>query len=138
MDGDMLKMIEMTVLRDSLYYDFVNLIINCCELNYKLKDLVITYMHKSFDNQKVLPFNISGRHSCTLSFLFLRFWIFFSIIIIYYCYCFSSLLSSLSSSFTYRGIGIFIVANTIATWSNFWTMLCSNITECYFISYFGK
>ncbi|KAG5601712.1 hypothetical protein H5410_033082, partial [Solanum commersonii] len=60
-DGDMSESVLMTVQRDILYNDFVNSIISYCGLNCQLNDLVISYMHKSFENQKVLPFKISNQ-----------------------------------------------------------------------------
>ncbi|KAG5591304.1 hypothetical protein H5410_041818 [Solanum commersonii] len=55
-DGDMSESVLMTVQRDILYNDFVNSIISYCGLNCQPNDLAISYMHKSFENQRVLPF----------------------------------------------------------------------------------
>ncbi|XP_059294431.1 uncharacterized protein LOC132047397 [Lycium ferocissimum] len=44
-----------------MFDDFVNLIITYCELTCELKDLAITYMHSSFENQRVLPFKITDQ-----------------------------------------------------------------------------
>ncbi|KAG5627956.1 hypothetical protein H5410_013174, partial [Solanum commersonii] len=60
-DGDMSESVLMTVQRDILYNDFVNSIISYCRLNCQPNDLVISYMHKSFENQRVLPFKISNQ-----------------------------------------------------------------------------
>ncbi|XP_060182899.1 uncharacterized protein LOC132612813 [Lycium barbarum] len=57
----MLETIAMTVPKDVEFDDFVNLIINYCELSCEPKDLVITYMHSSFENQRVLPFKITDQ-----------------------------------------------------------------------------
>lgn len=59
--SDMLETIAITVQTDVVYDDFVNLIMSYCELNCQPKDLVITYMHSSFENQRVLPFRISDQ-----------------------------------------------------------------------------
>ncbi|KAM3251207.1 hypothetical protein P3L10_005277 [Capsicum annuum] len=48
----------MTVQNDISYDDFVNLIIIYCGLNCQSEELVISYMHSSFENQRVLPFKI--------------------------------------------------------------------------------
>ncbi|KAG5592705.1 hypothetical protein H5410_043219 [Solanum commersonii] len=57
----MSESVLMTVQRDILYNDFVNSIISYCGLNCQPNDLVISYMHKSFENQRVLPFKISNQ-----------------------------------------------------------------------------
>ncbi|KAM3326371.1 hypothetical protein P3S67_001497 [Capsicum chacoense] len=57
----MLEMIAMIVQSDVLYDDFVNLIINYCGLNYQSEELVISYMHNFFENQRVLPFKITDQ-----------------------------------------------------------------------------
>ncbi|KAM3324518.1 hypothetical protein P3S67_005670 [Capsicum chacoense] len=54
----MLETTAMTVQSDILYDDFVNLIISYCQLNCQSKELIIRYMHSSFENQRVLPFKI--------------------------------------------------------------------------------
>ncbi|KAG5600690.1 hypothetical protein H5410_032060 [Solanum commersonii] len=60
-DGNMLESVLMTVQKDILYNDFVNSIISYCGLNCQPNDLVISYMHKFFENQRVLPFKISNQ-----------------------------------------------------------------------------
>ncbi|KAH0661352.1 hypothetical protein KY284_026283 [Solanum tuberosum] len=50
-----------TVQRDKMYNDFVNSIISHCGLNCQPNNLVISYMHKSFENRRVLPFKISNQ-----------------------------------------------------------------------------
>ncbi|KAG5605090.1 hypothetical protein H5410_026582 [Solanum commersonii] len=60
-DGDISESILMIVQRDILYDDFVNSIISYCGLNCQPNDLVISYMHKSFENQRVLPFKIGNQ-----------------------------------------------------------------------------
>ncbi|KAG5619667.1 hypothetical protein H5410_004885, partial [Solanum commersonii] len=60
-DDDMSESVLMTVQRGILYNDFVNSIISYCGLNCQPNDLVISYMHKSFENQRVLPFKISNQ-----------------------------------------------------------------------------
>ena len=60
-EGEMLETIAMTVQSDVLYDDFVNLIISYCGLNYQSEELVISYMHNSFENQRVLPFKITDQ-----------------------------------------------------------------------------
>ncbi|KAG5617244.1 hypothetical protein H5410_017068 [Solanum commersonii] len=60
-DDAMSELVLMTVQRDILYNDFVNSIISYCGLNCQPNDLVISYMHKSFENQRVLPFKISNQ-----------------------------------------------------------------------------
>ncbi|KAH0761254.1 hypothetical protein KY290_017327 [Solanum tuberosum] len=57
----MSESVLMAVQRDILYNDFVNSIISYCGLNCQPNDLVISYMHKSFENQRVLPFKISNQ-----------------------------------------------------------------------------
>ena len=54
----MLETIAMTVQSDVSYDDFVNLIISYYGLNCQSEELVISYMHSSFENQRVLPFKI--------------------------------------------------------------------------------
>ena len=58
----MLKTIAMAVQSDVSYDDFVNLIISYCGLNYQPGEFIISYMHSSFENQKVLPFKIIDQH----------------------------------------------------------------------------
>ncbi|KAM3375343.1 hypothetical protein P3S68_014057 [Capsicum galapagoense] len=53
--GEILETIAMTVQNDISYDDFVNLIISYCGLNCQSKELVISYMHSSFENQRILP-----------------------------------------------------------------------------------
>ncbi|KAG5596511.1 hypothetical protein H5410_037743, partial [Solanum commersonii] len=60
-DGDMSESVLMTVQRNILYNDFMNSIISYCGLNCQPNDLVISYMHKSFENQRVIPFKISNQ-----------------------------------------------------------------------------
>ncbi|KAG5600354.1 hypothetical protein H5410_031724 [Solanum commersonii] len=60
-DGDMLESVLMSVQRDILYNNFVNSIISYCGVNCQSNILVISYMHKSFENQRVLPFKISNQ-----------------------------------------------------------------------------
>ena len=57
----MLETIAMTVQSDVSYDDFVNLIISYCGLNFQSEELVISYMHNSFENQRVLPFKITDQ-----------------------------------------------------------------------------
>ncbi|KAF3613757.1 hypothetical protein FXO37_36232 [Capsicum annuum] len=57
----MLETIAMTVQSDVFYDDFVNLIIRFCGLNYQPKEFAISYMHNSFENQRVLPFKITDQ-----------------------------------------------------------------------------
>ncbi|KAM3233269.1 hypothetical protein P3L10_018628 [Capsicum annuum] len=56
----MLETIAMTVQSDVSYDDLVN-IISYCGLNYQPEELVIGYMHSSFENQMVLPFKITDQ-----------------------------------------------------------------------------
>ncbi|PHT52032.1 hypothetical protein CQW23_06494 [Capsicum baccatum] len=60
-EGEMLEMIAMTVQSDVSYDDFVNLIISYYGLNCHPEELVISYMHSSFENQRVLPFKITNQ-----------------------------------------------------------------------------
>ncbi|KAF3658260.1 hypothetical protein FXO37_14486 [Capsicum annuum] len=60
-EGEMLEAIAMTVQSDILYDDFVKLIIRYCGLNCQPKELVISYMHSSFENQRVLPFKTTDQ-----------------------------------------------------------------------------
>ena len=57
----MLETIAMTIQSDVLYDDFMNLIISYYGLNCQSEELVIIYMHSSFENQKVLPFKITDQ-----------------------------------------------------------------------------
>ena len=63
----MLETIAMIVQRDVLYDDFMNLIISNCGLNCQPENLVISYMHNSFENQRVLPFKITSSSFACLS-----------------------------------------------------------------------
>ncbi|PHU01696.1 hypothetical protein BC332_31483 [Capsicum chinense] len=60
-EGEMLETIAMTVQSDVLYDDFVNLIISFCGLNCQPEELTISYIHNSFENQRVLPFKITDQ-----------------------------------------------------------------------------
>ena len=55
----MLETIAMTVQSDVSYDDFVNLIIIFCGLNCQPEEFTISYMHSSFENQRVLLFKIT-------------------------------------------------------------------------------
>ena len=57
----MLETIAMTVQSDISYDDFMNLIISYYGLNCQLEDLIFSYMHCSFENQRVLPFKITDQ-----------------------------------------------------------------------------
>ncbi|KAF3645117.1 Protein trichome birefringence-like 25 [Capsicum annuum] len=57
-EGEMLETIAMAVQSDVSYDDFVNLIISYCGMNYQPEELITSYMHGSFENQRVLPFKI--------------------------------------------------------------------------------
>ncbi|KAF3656295.1 putative 2-oxoglutarate-dependent dioxygenase AOP1.2-like [Capsicum annuum] len=61
-EGEMLKKTAMTVQSNISYDDFVNLIISYCGLNCQSKELIISYMHSSFENQRVLPFKITDQN----------------------------------------------------------------------------
>ncbi|KAM3236381.1 hypothetical protein P3L10_016418 [Capsicum annuum] len=60
-EGEMLETIAMTVQSDVSYDDFVNLIISFCGLNCQPEEFPISYMHNSFENQRVLPFKITDQ-----------------------------------------------------------------------------
>ncbi|KAF3677176.1 hypothetical protein FXO38_01043 [Capsicum annuum] len=60
-EGEMLETIVMTIQSDISYDDFMNLIICCYGLNCQLKELVINYIHSSFENQRVLSFKITDQ-----------------------------------------------------------------------------
>ncbi|KAM3306736.1 hypothetical protein P3S67_013607 [Capsicum chacoense] len=51
----------MTIQSDVSYDDFVNLIISFCGLNSQPEEFAISYMHSSFENQRVLPFKITDQ-----------------------------------------------------------------------------
>ncbi|KAG5595869.1 hypothetical protein H5410_037101 [Solanum commersonii] len=53
----------MTVKRNILYDDFVNLVMEKCGYNCQLKDLVMSYIPHFFHNEKVLPFKITDQPS---------------------------------------------------------------------------
>ena len=53
---EMLETIAMTVQSNVSYDDFMNLIISFCGLKCQLEEFTISYMHSSFENQRVLPF----------------------------------------------------------------------------------
>ena len=57
----MLETIAMTVQSDVSYDNFVKLIISFYGLNYQSEELVISYMHNSFENKRVLPFKITDQ-----------------------------------------------------------------------------
>ncbi|KAG5577473.1 hypothetical protein H5410_057607 [Solanum commersonii] len=55
--------VGMTVKKNILYADFMNLVVHNCGLNCQPKDLVISYIHNFFHNEKVLPFKITDQPS---------------------------------------------------------------------------
>ncbi|KAM3309231.1 hypothetical protein P3S67_010975 [Capsicum chacoense] len=60
-EGEILETIAMSVQSDISYDDFVNLIISYFGINFQPKELIISYMHNFFKNQRVLPFKLTDQ-----------------------------------------------------------------------------
>ncbi|KAG5601688.1 hypothetical protein H5410_033058 [Solanum commersonii] len=63
-DGKKLRgSVGMTVEKNILYDDFVNLVMQKCGYNCQLRDLVMSYIPHFFHNEKVLPLKITDQPS---------------------------------------------------------------------------